>query len=374
MSLFRTGQPKEMYWLSLTEMCQRFAFWGIANLLVIYLVEQKKFSDLAADHLFGIFTGLAFALPVLGGYLGYRLNYRLPIIWGIYATAIGCFFMATGILSLVYIALFFTAFGTAVFTPNMYTLLGSLYHDKQHLREGGFSIYYSAVNIGILLGMVFIGALGQKGLWTLAFIIAGLIQLPALFFFSKALKGSHFIETAKKTIGKKPVKPPPLHKNEKDRILVICALAFFSIIFWMAYNQGGSSINLFTLRYVDRDIGGFEVPPSWFLSCEVLYLILFSLPLAALYAHLAKKKKNPSPIFKSALSLFAIALFFGTLSLAAKSIQPGAHSALVNPLYLVGAYGFMALGEMLVAPIGLALITHLSPHRFTACLIGIWYL
>lgn len=369
-----TKQPKEMYLLALTEMCQRFAFWGVANLLVLYLVQKQNFTDTAADHLFGILTGVAFVLPVAGGYLSDKFNYRLPVMWGIFLTAIGCFLIATGALPLVYAALVCIALGAAIFTPSIYALLGSLYHHQHHLRDGGFSIYYSAVNIGTFIAMIVLGALGQAKLWNFAFFVAGAVQLFALFFFKKALQNPALLEVSKVRDKLKGKKQASLHKHEWNRIIVICVLALFSILFWMAYNQGGSSLNLFALRYTDRHALGFEIPPVWLLSSETLYLILFAIPLASLYAYLAKKKMDPTPPVKTALSLVAMGVCFLIMVIGSRFIPSGAQTAAVSPYYLIFAYAFMALGEMLIMPIGLSLITHLSPHRFTALLVGVWYL
>ncbi len=369
-----TKQPKEMYLLALTEMTQRFAFWGIANLLVIYLVQYQLFSDVLADQLFGIFTGVAFVLPVLGGYFADRFNYRLPVIWGMCSTAIGCFLMAIGQVTLMYIALLFVAIGAAIFTPSIYALLGTLYRSQHHLREGGFSIYYSAVNIGAFVAMLIIGAFGQAKLWSVAFVIAGLVQLAGLYFFSKALENPELFKMSKIKKLTKVEREAPLHKHEQNRIIVICILSLFSIIFWMAYNQGGSSLNLFALRYTDRHVLGLEVPPSWLLSAETLYLVIFAIPLAALYAFLSKRKMNPTPAAKSGLGLISMAICFLIMAIGSRLIPDEAQSASLSPSYLLFAYAFMALGEMLIAPIGLSLITHLSPHRFTALLVGCWYL
>jgi POT family proton-dependent oligopeptide transporter len=366
-------QPRGMYFLALTEMCQRFAFWGVANLLVLFLVQHHQFSDARAEHLFGIFTGIAFILPVFGGHLADRLNYRLPVIWGMLSSAIGCFLIATGNVSLVLLGLFFVAIGGAVFTPSIYALLGSLYHQNHHLRDSGFSIYYSSVNIGVFLAMIILGAMGQTGHWNGAFLLAGLIQLFGFipfrgaqkYFDYKHITPLHVTEDGKKI---------PLHPHEKHRIWVIIILCFFSILFWMAYNQGGSSMNLFALRYTDRQFGSFNMPAAWLLSSESLYLILFAFPLAKLYVALAKKKLDPTPPLKSAMSLFAIGVCFLIMAMGSAKIPTSASSAAISPGYLFSAYGFMALGEMLIAPIGLSLVTHLSPRRFTAMLVGVWYL
>jgi proton-dependent oligopeptide transporter, POT family len=374
-SFFATKHPKEMYLLAITEMCQRFAFWGMANLLVLYLISNYNFSDVKADHLFGLFTGVAFVLPVLGGWIADRTSYRLSVIWGSILGALACFFMAAGTVPLLYIALLLASIGGSIFTPGIYTILGHVYHDKQQLREGGFSIYYCAVNVGIFLAMIILGLIGQNQSWSIAFIIAGVVQLLGLLPFYKVMKIDSLAHLAgKRNTSKQIVEHLPMKKHEKDRIIVICVLALFSVLFWSAFNQGGSSMTLFALRYTDRSLFGFQMPPSWLLSAESLYLVIFAFPLTSLYLYLSRRKKDPSPPMKAVLGLIAMGFCFLIMVFGASKILPGAGSGAISPWYLLSAYGLMALGEMLISPIGLSLITHLSPHRYTAMLVGVWYL
>lgn len=371
---FILNHPKEMYLLAVTEMCQRFAFWGIGNLLVLFLVQSQHFTDMRADNLFGLFTGIAFILPVAGGYLADKLGYRLPIFWGCIFTAIGCFLIATGSLPLIYLALVFVAIGGAVFTPSVYALLGIIYKNKHALREGGFSIYYSFVNIGVFLAMIVLGYFGQTRHWNVAYLVAAVVQLLGLIPFNIVAKSSILSQKDKETTkAKVTFFLPKLHRHELHRIFVIFILALFSIVFWMAYNQGGSSMNLFALRYTDRQVLGFTMPPSWLLASESVYLILFAFPLAYLYKFLAERKKDPTPPMKCALSLIFIGLCFLIMSISSRKIPTGAETAALSPYYLLSAYGLMALGEMLICPIGLSLIAHLSPHKYTAMLVGVWY-
>lgn len=372
-TLSEDRHPRGMYFLALTEICQRFAFWGVANLLVLFLVQHHRFADARADHYFGVFTGAAFILPVLGGWIADKMNYRIPVIWGMLMSAIGCFLIATGSVSMVVLGLALIALGGSIFTPSVYALLGSLYRQKHHLRDSGFSIYYSSVNIGVFLAMIILGSIGQSNHWNFAFLVAGIVQLIGFIPFRGAQKYFEIkhITPIPYALGKKQTS---MHLHEKRRVWVIMILCFFSILFWMAYNQGGSSMNLFALRYTDRYIGSFEMPTAWLLSSESLYLILFAFPLAKLYTFLAKRKLDPTPPLKSALSLFAIGICFLIMCIGSSQIPSGSMTAAISPGYLFGAYALMALGEMLIAPIGLSLITHISPRRFTALLIGVWYL
>jgi proton-dependent oligopeptide transporter, POT family len=367
-------QPKEMYFLSIIEMCQRFAFWGIGNLLVLFLVQKHQFSDAKATGLYGLFTGVAFVLPLLGGYIADRTSYRAGVILGSLSTAVGCFLMATGHTSMLYIALAFAALGASIFTPSVYTILGNIYHGESELREGGFSIYYSAVNIGVFLATFSLGALGHENLWSWAFILAGLVQCLGLLLFLKIMRRPAFAVMNRRQTKTVSETKPPLTKTEKQRIVVICVLSFVSILFWMSYNQGWSSMSIFALRYTALEIGSFDMPASWLLSLESLYLIILAFPLAWLYKYLSKNKLDPSPALKTVYSLIAIGLCFFLMKVGARQIPQGAQSAAISPWYLIGSYAFMAIGEMLLAPIGLSMVTRLSPKRLSGFFVGAWYL
>jgi len=374
-STLPTKHPPEMILLALVEMCQRFSFWGIGNLLVLYLLQYHGMPAVKADHIFAIFTGAALVLPLLGGYVADRWNHQHAVIYGCVLTAIGCFFMATNILAFVYIALVLVALGGCIFTPSIYTLLGSVYNDRHVLREAGFSIYYASVNIGVFAALIIMGAIGNANHWSAAFIIAGIVQLIGLIPLRTALsrpklEKMHFSDKSNFSMSSSN---QPLLKRDKQRIIVICVLALVSIVFWMSYNQGGSSLTIFALNYTQRQIGNFTLPPAWLLSFETLFLVILAVPLASLYVYLAKKKLDPSPPMKTAYSLIVMGLCFLIMVFGARLIPMGAQTAAISPGYLIFSYLLMAVGEMLLAPIGLALVTHLSPPRFTAFLVGLWY-
>ncbi len=372
--IFSNKHPKEMYLLALTEMCQRFAFWGVANLLVLYLVKHFSYDTPRATHIFGAYMGVTFMLPILGGYIADKWNYRSPILVGIIFTGAGCFLMATLSEALLLPALALIAFGGGLFTPAIYSILGSIYSKKPHIREGGFSIYYSSVNIGIFVGMLVLGYL-QTVDWRLVFIVAGCVQLLGLIpYFTVVVPLKHLDVPSHYFISKKDDPNHfPLKKHEKDRITVILIMTLISIVFWMAYNQMGSSMTLFALNYVDRHVGGFLVPTPWFTSFETFFLILFAFPLAHLYLFLKRIKSSASPPMKTALSLFFMGLCFLVMQRAAAHIPHGAETALENPYYIIFAFALMALAELFLAPIGLSLVTNLSPHRYRGLLTGVWF-
>ncbi len=366
------AHPKEMLWLSTAEMCQRFAFWGVGNLLVLYLIQFFDISTPDATHIYGIFTGVGFFLPVLGGYLTDRWNYSSPIIYGFIATALGCFMLATTIYSLIYPALFLIALGGGIFTPCIYALLGKAYSEKHHLREIGFSIYYAAVNLGVFVAMIVLGLMIKYHGWRAVFITSGIIQLIGLFTFYKARSffSEKELKPAKKT---KKTESTPLSSWEKERLILISIFCFISIFFWASYSQNGSSIVYFAYKFTDRYVFGWEMPTPWIISIEMLYLILLVFPITFLYLYLRSRDAEPTPPMKLSLSMFAMCICYVILVLASEFIPQGARSAEVSPWYMVGAFFLMAISELLMAPISLSLVTNLSPKRFTALFVGIWY-
>ena len=311
---------------------------------------------------------------MLGGYISDRTSHRGGVIFGCLFTAIGCFLIATGSTPLLYVALIFAALGASIFTPSVYSILSHIYHKKSELREGGFTIYYAAVNIGVFLAVFTLGTLGNANLWLLAFVLAGFVQLIGLVTFLKIMQRPAFKELHKGQKQTSAVPKKPLTKIEKNRIVVICVLSFVSILFWMSYNQGWSSMSIFALRYTAPEIGSITILPSWLLSSESLYLVILAFPLAAMYKSLSKLKIDPSPALKTVYSLVAMGLCFFLMKIGARLIPDGAQEAAVSPFYLIGAYAFMAVGEMLLAPISLSMVTRLSPRRLTAFFVGAWYM
>lgn len=366
--------PKELWILGLTELCERFAFWGVGNLLVLYLIEHYQFPNEKATHIYGIFSGAAAFLPFVGGWIADRWNYQSPLFIGALVNAIGCFLLATGITHLLYVALVIIALGYGIFTPSIVTVLGYTYRDKPELREAGFSIYYASINVGVFLALASMGTIAKLINWNTAFIIAGFVQLtgliPLTIYLIKNKETYHGLKTMQQERHHAKEKLTPV---EKKRIFVIGVFCLVSILFWVAYNQAFSSMAIFAHDYMNKTIGGITVPEGVFLSSESFFLILLAPLLAFLYAKLQKRHIDPSPGVKTALSLLFIAGCFFVMMLASLFIPASAKTADVSWTYLVGAYFLMAVGEMLLAPIGLSMISRLAPARYTALSIGIWY-
>lgn len=366
--------PKELWILVLTEICERFSSWGIGNLLVLYTIEYYQFSHVQSTRIYGIFTGFATFSPLIGGWIASRWNYHSPMLLGAILNAVGCFMIASGIFSLFYPALLVIALGYGIFTPSILTILGFTYRKHPHLREAGFSIYYASISVGVFLAMVTLSAVAKWSSWDWAFVLAGIVQLigliPLIGYIiyhretCRALQEFHKDRNSRK----------PLSPIEKDRIRVISAFFFICFLFWVAYNQAFSSIEIFTRQFMNRTIGSWEIPEGVFLSSQSLFLILLTPVLSYLYIWLQKRKLDPPASQKMGLSLLFMAVSFLIMVTASLGIPAGASSASVSYGYVIVSFFAMALGEMLLGPIGLSTITRLMPHRYHAIAVGLWYI
>lgn len=366
--------PKELWILSLTELCERFAFWGVGNLLVLFTIEYYQFPNAKATQIYGVFTGFAIFLPLLGGWIADRWNYQSPLLLGALLNAIGCFILASGVHSLFYAALFLIACGYGIFTPSILSVLGYTYRDLPNLREAGFSIYYASINIGVFLALASLGTIAKLVSWNMAFGVAGIVQvagfIPLLWYLFHHKETYRGLKAFQKNIRKEN---RALTSIDKNRITVIIVFYIVSIFFWIAYNQAFSSMAIFTHDFMNRTVGSWNIPEGVFLSSESFFLIILAPILALLYAWLQKRNKDPSPARKTSYSLLFIGACFLVMMIASLQIPAGATQANVSSGYLVSALFLMAIGEMLLAPIGLSMVSRLAPPRYMALSIGLWY-
>lgn len=366
--------PKELWILSLTELCERFAFWGVGNLLVLYLIGYYQFPNEKATHVYGIFSGCAAFLPLIGGWIADKWNYQSPLLLGALVNALGCLGLATGHSALLYPSLGVIAIGYGMFTPSILTVLGYSYRDSPALREAGFSIYYASINIGVFLALASLGTLAKLVSWNAAFLLAALVQIiglvPLCIYLVRHKETYSSLKKMQKEIH---AHKTPLSHDQKVRLFVIFIFCVVSILFWAAYNQAFSSMAIFADKFMNHTILGVEIPTGIFLSSEPFFLILLAPLLAMLYGALQKIHKDPSAAKKTALSLFFIAGCFLLMMFASRNLAPDAKSANISSSYLISAYFLMAVGEMLLAPIGLSMVSRLSPARFTAQAVGFWY-
>lgn len=425
----QTKQPKALWLLCIIEICERFSYYTMLSILILYLVYALKMETAGAAQFYGSVTALIYLSGIMGGYLADKFTGQKPaIIWGSVMIAAGLFVLGVEHLWAIYLAFFLLILGTGFFKVNISTLVGALYEKDDARRDGGFTYFYMAVNIGALFAALVGGGIGEKYGWKYGFWLAGVVMLAGLAAFvilkEKFLKdvgnkplvratkqdvkntatgavmvvafcvlawllgvwaaGAVFAVGALALFIKDKIKKPagvlaarqPLTLEEKQRIAVIFILAFFVIFFWTAFDQSGAALNLFAYEYTDRWFNFFglfkwEIPATWFQSLNPLFVIIFAPFFSKLWISLAKKGKEPSTPGKFVWALWLLALGYVIMLISAMQMGPGIK---VSMLYLVGAYAVFTLGELCLSPVGLSMVTKLAPAHLVGSMMGVWVL
>ncbi|HEY2164900.1 MAG TPA: peptide MFS transporter [Gemmatimonadaceae bacterium] len=381
------GHPRGLATLFFTEMWERFSYYGMRAFLILYMVHALNFDDKHAGSVYGTYTASAWALAIFGGIIADRWlgQYKSVLIGGI-IIAIGHFTLVFHALPFFYAGLAFIAIGTGLLKPNVSGIVGSLYDKKDTRRDAGFSIFYMGINLGAFLGPIIAGALAQKVNWHVGFACAGvgmtlgLIQYilgrrhlqPAIDRLAQQRRAAAAAAAAEKLSPASTEKTVAGFTAVEWRRLGAMAVFFaFAAIFWGAYEQAGSTLNLFGDRYTNTTILGFTFPSSWFVAVQAILVILLAPAFALLWTMLGKHE--PSTPAKFAIGLFFVGLSFMFLLIPAFRLQamPGLR---VSPLWLVGCYFIQELGELCVSPVGLSVFTKLSPVRIVGLMLGVWFL
>ncbi|MEE3880186.1 peptide MFS transporter [Vibrio sp. YYF0003] len=382
------GHPRGLFLLFGTELWERFSYYAMRAILVLYLTDTTMNGGLGwstkdALDLYGIYTGLVYITPLIGGYLADNyLGQRRSILLGGALMAIGQFTLALpadalglGSLHTFYLGLALLISGNGLFKPNISTMVGDLYNEGDNRRDGAFTIFYMGINLGALLAGVVSGSVTNSFGWKAGFVAAGIGMLMSLVMqisFAQSWLGDVGREPAAKRAlaNQKSTKKQPLTKEEVDRIKVILVMSLFTIVFWAGFEQAGGLMNIYTQQYTDRMIGSFEVPAAWFQSLNPFFIITLAPVLAVLWVKLGKREPN-SPV-KFAMAMFFLAL--GFLCMVGAVLEQGGDTTVkTSMLWLVGAFFFHTLGELCLSPIGLSLVTKLAPLRLASLMMGAWF-
>ncbi len=356
--------------LFFTEMWERFSYYGMRALLVLYLVKHFHFSDLSAGVVYGTYTGLVYLTPLLGGFISDRfIGKKNAIFLGGILMMLGHLTLALDSLPTFYLGLFFLILGNGFFKPNISTLLGNLYDSREGLRDSAFTIFYMGINIGGSLGPLICGYIGEIYGWHYGFSLAGIGMFLGLIVFGIGVKKieSSYFKIIKLPDNKKNSNESDLTKPEKEKIFLLFFLAIMSIFFWVPYEQMGTSVNLFTERSVDRNIMGKEIPTSTFQSINGFLILALAPIFAFFWQKLSTKNKEPSVPLK-----FALGFIFLGLSYLILLIQNA--NSKTSIVLLFGYYFLLTMGELCVSPVGLSTVSRLAPTRFASSLMGIWFL
>jgi POT family proton-dependent oligopeptide transporter len=379
----RVRQPRGLYLLFTVEMWERFSFYGMRAIFVLFVADSARgglgWSKAAASQLFGLYGFVAYALPILGGYLADRfIGTHRSMVMGAVILALGHFCMALPTTPTFFLGASLVVIGTGFFKVNASTMVGQLYEPNDARRDGGFTIFYMGVNVGATLGQVVCGYFGESARWGwhYGFGAAGVGMLLGLAFYlrlrPKYLRG----------IGDPPRRAPastavkaatpaaPLTRDERDRVVALLVVIACTIPFWMAFEQAGSSMNFFADERTNRLVLGFRIPAAWFQSVNSTVLILSAPLFAALWTALARRGREPSTPIKMAVALVLMGIGFVFMVAGARRSDGG---ALVSPFWLVAAYSFHTFGELCLSPIGLSFVTKLAPFKYASLLMGVWF-
>jgi len=417
------GHPRGLFVLFYAEMWERFSYYGMRALLVLYLTQFWLFSDGKANLMYGGYNSLVYVTPVLGGYLADRyLGQRKAVVFGGVVLALGHLFMAyegmQGVtdpavkqadpaINVFWLALALIVVGSGFLKANISVIAGQLYRMTDPRRDAAYTIFYMGVNTGAALGTILVGYLGQTLGWSWGFALAGIGMVLGLIIFvlgKPALKGqgeppaplakkrewslyavsfasvaviwflvqyqaaiqNTLIVSGVVLLAYTLYEAFKLPKEPRERMFAILFLIALNPVFWGLYEQAGGSLNLYTDKYVDR--GG--VPTSLFQSINPIYIILLSPLFAGLWQWLGKKGFEPSAPAKFGLALLQVGLSFLVFVWGAQSVGM---AAMTPVLFVFLIYLLQTTGELCLSPVGLSAMTRLSPAHLGSFIMGAWF-
>ena len=382
------GHPRGLATLFFTEMWERFSYYGMRALLMLYMVGSVQqpglgFGERRAATIYGIYTMAVYLAGIPGGWLADRVlgHYRAVFLGGCIIAA-GHFSMAVPGLPFFYLGLGLIVIGTGLLKPNVSSMVGSLYTRDDKRRDAGFSLFYMGINLGAFIAPLICGWLGQSANWHLGFAAAGFGMIIGLIQYVAGRKyltpvsqdepvqaTAAATDTAPQTDGIAPNRG--LTGTDWARIGAIAILTLFALLFWAGFEQAGSSLTLFADRGTRLSVFGWQFPSSWFQSVEPLFVIVFSPVFAWIWLRLARSGKEPSSPAKFTLGLFFLSLSFALIIPAAMAFDSG--KGRVSPWWLIGLYFLQMVGELCLSPVGLSMVTKLSPARLVGLMMGVWF-
>ncbi len=384
------GHPPGLVNLFFTEMWERFSFYGMRALLILYMVAAVRDGGLGmsmgdASAIYGGYSMCVYLSSLPGGFVADRyLGARLSVLIGGIIIAIGHFSMAIPLLPFFYGGMVLIVIGTGLLKPNISTMLGLLYKEGDPRRDAGFSIFYMGINLGAALSPLVCGFLAQSDefkkflhsigvaehmSWHWGFAAAGVGMVFGLIQYLmqwKLLGDAGGRPKSVKGQEKQPIQP--LTQVEKQRLTAIGILFLFSILFWGVYEQGGSSLNVFADRCTRTELFGWKFPSSWMQSLQAIFVIVLAPVFSMLWLRLGEKQPSSPAKFTWGLLL----LGSGILLMVPASLM--AASGKVSPLWLTVVFFLETAGELCLSPVGLSTVTKLAPVRYTSLTMGVWFI
>jgi POT family proton-dependent oligopeptide transporter len=278
-------------------MWERFSYYGMKALLILYLVNALHWSVVDAASLYGNYTALAYITPMLGGYIADRFfGPRVCLVAGGVIIATGHFLLTVHSNLAFYGGLMLVAGGVGLFKPNVSTMVGQLYGRDDKRRDAGFTIFYMGISVGSLIAPLTCGYLSQAFGWHYGFAAAGVGMVAGLVTFLWGQR--RYLPSSIEVAPLPPRSTPATSARERKHLLAVLLTIAITVPFWACYEQFSSSLSLFTDRHIARTVGHFEVPTSWFQSVNPIYLLLFAPPLAYLWKKLRDRNEEPDEPWK----------------------------------------------------------------------------
>jgi proton-dependent oligopeptide transporter, POT family len=388
------GHPRGLTFLFTTEMWERFSYYGMRSLLVLYMTKYLLLPEHAGDvrglltvksaleaifgpldvqplssQIWGLYTGLVYFTPILGGLLADRvIGQRRTVIIGAILMAIGHFMMA--IEQLFLFALLALILGNGAFKPNISTQVGGLYAPGDHRRDRAYSIFYVGINVGAFLAPLVCGTLGEKVGWHYGFAAAGVGMCIGLSIYLYALPLLPQDELHKARAAH--VQRKSLDRDEWRAIIALLVLFVPATLFWATYEQMGNTTILWIDTNVDRTIDLFgwtaQIPTTWFLAFNPFMIFAFTPLVVTLWKRQAERRTEPSTITKMALGCFGVTA--ANLVKAFAAFHAGAGQA--SWLWVLGSIAIITVGELYLSPVGLSLVTKVAPARILSMMMGVW--
>jgi POT family proton-dependent oligopeptide transporter len=416
--------PRALWTLFRSEMWERFSYYGMRALLVLYLVKAAGYQRADALQVYAVYTGLVYLSPIVGGYLADRfLGFRKAILIGGTVMVFGHAAMA--LPSLLHLALGLVIVGNGFFKPNISSLVGAQYDENDPRRDAGFTYFYMGINLGAGLAPLVAGYLGERVSWHLGFASAAvgmtfgviqfvigqqrfgssglppgreapahlvardwlhvaLLSLASIPFVYAALALLQLVASASARVPWQAEVGAAFvalgwillsagrsgGRGNFERVLAIIVLGIFNIFFWMGYEQAGGTMNLFADSLTDRVVLGWEIPASYFQAVNPVAILTLGPVLSMLWTRIDRTPHALSSPSKMGLGLVILGLAFAVLALAQhRADQLGK----VSPLWLTGVYVLQTIGELCISPIGLSMVTKVSPVGMVGMMMGLWF-
>jgi POT family proton-dependent oligopeptide transporter len=381
------GHPVGLYVLFFTEMWERFSYYGMRAILVLYLVAQTKgdnsglgWTNGEALALYGWYTMLVYVASIPGGWIADKfIGQKKSVLYGGFLLVLGHSVLAIEQMWAFYTGLGLIIAGVGLLKPNISTMVGGLYKQGDIRRDKGFTIFYIGINVGAFLSSLIVGTVGEVYGWHYGFGLAGIGMTLGLIQYIFGQKYLHHVGNflgASEDMEDKEAMEKPLTKIEKDRVVVLLISFLLVIIFWGAFEQAGGLMNLYASDKTNRILSfslpfiGNEVPASWFQSLNAMFIIFLGTTVAGYWANRKLKGKVSTSLFKMILGLIIMGTGFFFMTAAAAQYEAAGASAMY---WLVLAYLFHTVGELCISPVALSYITKLAPVKYASLMMGVYF-